>query len=81
MIGLDVHSREVHSCESVFVAENDEGALSAGGSTPTTAGGLMHLRATRSASCALPAGKKIALETGTSAFLVARELAGLNLKP
>jgi hypothetical protein len=65
------------------------GAIIAGGSIPTTPGGLMHLRATCSASCARPAaraarspaGTKIALETGTSAFFVARELARLNLKP
>ena len=30
------------------------GAIIAGGSIPTTPGGLMHLRATCSASCALP---------------------------
>jgi hypothetical protein len=40
------------------------GAISAGGSIPTTPGGLMHLR--------------VALETGASAFFVARELARLK---
>jgi transposase len=71
-VGLDVHSRE-----SVFVMKNDEGALVARGSVPTTVDGLKHLRD----SCGLPAGTGVALETGTSAFFVTRELLGLELKP
>ena len=39
--------------------------------------GLKHLRD----SCGLPAATDVALETGTSAFFVARELARLELKP
>ena len=39
--------------------------------------GLKHLRD----SCGLPAATGVALETGTSAFFVARELARLELKP
>ena len=58
-VGLDVHSRE-----SVFVVKNDEGALVARGSVPTTVDGLKHLRD----SGGLPAGTGVALETGTSAF-------------
>src|ERR1039458_5189439 len=92
-IGLDVHSRGVHSCESVFIAENDEGCDHRGRINSDHAGRIdapaRELRATCSASCARPAaraarspaGTKIALETGTSAFFVARELARLNLKP
>ena len=71
-VGLDVHSRE-----SVFVVENEAGAIVARGSVPTTVNGLKHLRA----SCGLPAATRVALETGTSAFFVARELARLELKP
>src|SRR5579859_4203086 len=71
-VGLDVHSRE-----SVFVVKNDEGALVARGSVPTTVSGLTHLRD----NCGLPAGTGVALETGTSAFFVARELVRLELKP
>src|SRR5229473_5396227 len=71
-VGLDVHSRE-----SVFVVENEAGAIVARGSVPTTVNGLKHLRA----SCGLPAATGVALETGTSAFFVARELARLELKP
>jgi transposase len=71
-VGLDVHSRE-----SVFVVQNNEGAMIARGSVPTTVNGLKHLRDT----CGLAAGSKIVLETGTSAFFIARELARLELKP
>ena len=62
-VGLDVHSRE-----SVFVVENAAGAIVARGSVPTTVNGLRD-------SCGLPATTGVALETGTSALFVARELA------
>jgi transposase len=71
-VGLDVHSRE-----SVFVVENEAGAIVARGSVPTTVSGMKHLRD----SCSLPAATGVALETGTVAFFVARELARLELKP
>jgi hypothetical protein len=71
-VGLDVHSRE-----SVFVVEDDAGAIVARGSVPTTVAGLKHLRD----SCGLPVATGVALETGTSAFFVARELVRLELKP
>ena len=71
-VGLDVHSRE-----SVFVVENEAGTIVARGSVPTTVNGLKHLRD----RCGLPAATGVALETGTSAFFVARELARLGLKP
>jgi len=71
-VGLDVHSRE-----SVFVVEDDAGAIVARGSIPTTADGLKQLRD----RCGLPAATGVALETGASAFFVARELARLELKP
>jgi transposase len=57
--------------------ENEAGAIVARGSVPTTVNGLKHLRA----SCGLPAATGVALETGTSAFFVARELARLAVKP
>ena len=44
-VGLDVHSRE-----SVFVVEDEAGAIVARGSVPTTVNGLKHLRD----SCSLP---------------------------
>jgi transposase len=72
-VGLDVKSRE-----SVFVVENEAGAIVARGSVPTTVNGLKQLRD----SCGLPAAATgVALETRTSAFFVARELARLELKP
>jgi len=71
-VGLDVHSRE-----SVFVVQDDAGVSLARGAIPTTASGLLQLRD----SCGLPAGTSVALETGTSAFFVARELVRLELKP
>jgi transposase len=71
-VGLDVHSRE-----SVFVVENEAGAIVARGSVATTVSGLKHLRD----SYSLPAATGVALETGTAAFFVARELARLELKP
>ncbi len=71
-VGLDVHSRE-----SVFVVEDDAGAIVARGSIPTTVNGLKQLRD----RCGLPAATGVALETGASAFFVARELARLELKP
>lgn len=57
--------------------ENEAGAIVARGSVSTTINGLKHLRD----SCGRPAATGVALETGTSAFFVARELARLELKP
>ncbi len=45
-VGLDVHSRE-----SVFVVENEAGAIVARGSVPTTVNGLKHLRTRRPERC------------------------------
>jgi hypothetical protein len=58
----------------VFIAENDEGCDHRGRINSDHAGRI-------DAPARSPAGTKIALETGTSAFFVARELARLNLKP
>ncbi len=65
-VGLDVHSRE-----STFVIEDGAGRVTAQGEVPTTPAGLAHLRA---AHC-LPPDTPVALETGTVAFFVARQLA------
>jgi transposase len=70
-VGLDVHSRE-----SVFVVKQDD-RIVARGAIPTTPAGLAQLRDAH----ALPPGTPVALETGTSAFFVARELARLAFKP
>src|SRR5262249_55520642 len=71
-VGLDVHSRE-----SVFAIKRHDGELVARGTLPTTAPGLARLRDEHR----LPQGTPVALETGTSAFFVARELARLDLAP
>jgi hypothetical protein len=41
----------MHSRESVFVVENEAGAIVARGSVPTTVNGLKHLRELRPAGC------------------------------
>jgi transposase len=71
-VGLDVHSKE-----SVFVIQSAKGKLVAQGAVPTTPQGLGQLRAEHH----LPEGTPVALETGTVAFFVARQLAALGLKP
>ena len=65
-LGLDVHSRQ-----SVFVVEREDGTVTARGEIPTTTEGWRQLGADHG----LPAGTAVALETGTLAFYVARELA------
>jgi transposase len=71
-VGLDVHSRE-----SVFLIQDATGAVCGSGRVPTTPLGLRDLVArTR-----LPAGTVVALETGTCAFFVARELQALGWTP
>lgn len=70
-VGLDVHSRE-----SVFVVQRDD-EIVARGAIPTTPAGLAGLRDAHG----VPAGTPVALETGTSAFFVARELKRLGLEP
>jgi transposase len=69
---LDVHSRE-----SVFAIKRHDGELVARGTLPTTVPGLARLRDEHG----LPPGTPVALETGTSAFFVARELARLDPAP
>lgn len=70
-VGLDVHSKQ-----SVFVIEDHAGAAVARGTIPTTAVGLTCLRD----QYGLAPGTPVALESGTSAFFVARELKRLGLE-
>ena len=69
-VGMDVHSK---AC--VFEVQEAQGGIVARGSVPTTPEGLATLRA----HC--PAGTPIALESGTVAFFVARQLTALGFVP
>ncbi|MGH7820159.1 MAG: IS110 family transposase, partial [Candidatus Binatia bacterium] len=71
-VGLDVHSKS-----SVFVIQDADGELVGRGEVPTSREGFERL----CSQYALPAGTKVALETGTVAFFVARELSRLRLDP
>lgn len=71
-VGLDVHSRD-----SVFVIQDETGALRGRGAVPTTPEGFAQLCREH----ALAPGTTVALETGTAAFYVARQLAALQLVP
>ena len=71
-VGLDVHSKQ-----STFVIEDVEGKVMAQGEVPTTRPAFEGLFAAHH----LPAGTGVALETGTVAFFVARQIAALGLEP
>lgn len=71
-VGLDVHSKQ-----SVFVIEDENGKVVARGEVPTSREGMERLRTEH----ALPAGTAVGLETGTVSFLVARELSRVGLRP
>jgi transposase len=71
-VGLDVHSKQ-----STFGIEDDGGKVIAKGEVPTTPDGFSRLQAT----CHLAPGTQVALETGTVAFFVARQLSRLGLYP
>jgi transposase len=70
-VGLDVHSKR-----SVFVIEQEDGKVIGRGEIPTTPAGLGRLKKEHR----LGPGTAVALETGTVAFYVARELTRLGLK-
>ena len=70
-VGLNVHSRE-----SVFTIQQGD-VIAGKGAVPTSQSRLQRLPDEHS----LPAQTPVALESGTSAFFVARELANLGLKP
>src|SRR5437773_10305971 len=71
-VGLDVHSKN-----SAFVIEDEDGKVIARGEVPTTSEGFGGLQATYH----LANGTQVALETGTVAFFVARQLGRLGLDP
>jgi len=69
-VGLDVHSKQ-----SAFVIEDEGGKVITRGEVPTTPDGFSRLQATYH----LSPGTQVALETGTVAFFVARQLSRLGL--
>lgn len=71
-VGLDAHSK---SC--VYVIQDEKGARVGEGRVPTSLDGLMAM-CTRHQ---LPAGSRVALESGTMAFFVARRLMAVGLDP
>jgi transposase len=71
-VGLDVHSKK-----SAFVIEDNGGKVIAQGEVATTPEGFSQLQATYQ----LARGTRVALETGTVAFFVARQLGRLGLDP
>lgn len=71
-VGLDVHSRD-----TVFVIQDEAGAIIGHGTAPTTPEAFARI----CHQYQLPPGTPIALETGTSSFYVARALSALSLKP
>ena len=71
-VGLDAHSKRC-----VYVIQDEHGKVVGEGSVPTTTEGLLLLRARYE----LPAGTRVALESGTMAFFVARVLGRMGLDP
>jgi transposase len=71
-VGLDVHSKA-----SVFVIQDGHGQVMAQGALATTPEGFRRWYDAQH----LPAGTPVALETGTVAFFVARELTALGCAP
>jgi transposase len=71
-VGLDAHSK---NC--VYEIQDENGRHMGRGSVPTTQAGLALLCEREQ----LPEGTKVALESGTVAFLVARRLKSLGLDP
>jgi len=71
-VGLDAHSKR---CS--YMIQDEQGKVLAEGSVPTTPEGLLQLRAHHG----LSAGTRVALESGTMAFYVARQLQKLELDP
>jgi transposase len=71
-VGLDVHSK---TCS--YVIQGADGTMVGQGEIPTTAAGSERLIGDH----ALPPGTPVALETGTVAFFVARELTARGLVP
>ena len=68
---------DVHSKASVFVIQDGRGRVLGQGEVPTTPEGFRRWHAAQR----LPTGTPVALETGTVAFFVARELTRLGCAP
>lgn len=71
-VGLDAHSKS-----SVYVIQDGNGKHVGEGQIPTTLEGLQAMCRRHE----LPAGTRVALESGSMAFFVARRLVGLGLDP
>lgn len=71
-VGLDVHSKQ-----SVFEIQVGKGKIVGQGEVTTTLAGLRRMRDEHK----LRAGTRVALESGTTAFFVARQLGSLGLDP
>jgi transposase len=71
-VGLDAHSK---NC--VYVIQDEHGTVAGEGSVPTTIEGLRLMCSRHD----LAAGTRLALESGTMAFFVARRLMRLGLEP
>jgi transposase len=71
-VGMDVHSKE-----SVFVLADGKGKVKAQGKLATTAEGFHVWQVQHQ----VPSGTSVALESGTVAFFVARQLRALGLTP
>jgi len=71
-VGVDAHSKRC-----VYVVQDANGKILGDSSVPTTLEGLQSLRTRHE----LPAGTRVALESGTMAFFVARHLAQLGFEP
>jgi len=71
-VGLDAHSKRC-----VYVIQDENGKILGDNSVPTTIEGLELMRIRHE----LPTGTRVALETGTMAFFVARRLSRIGLDP
>jgi transposase len=71
-VGLDAHSKRC-----VYVIQDEAGGAAGEGSVSTTLEGLLSMRVRHD----LPPGTRVALESGTMAFFVARRLTQLGLDP
>jgi transposase len=71
-VGIDAHSKKC-----VYVIQDEDGKIVGEGSVATSVDGLMTMRDKHK----LAAGTRVALESGTMAFFVARRLKQLGLDP
>jgi transposase len=71
-VGLDAHSKKC-----VYVIQDEHGTITGEGSVSTTVEGLLLMRERHG----LAPGTRVALESGTMAFYVARRLGAMGLDP